>query len=91
MNNSAQPQKRGRGRPDGSTSFVRVSLADLNGLIGPKGSVVVSKKWIDSIGIIVEEAAMSYIRTEAEPIEEQPKIEYAITPFSEDEEDDLDD
>lgn len=91
MNNSAQTQKRGRGRPDGSTSFVRVSLADLNSLIGPKGSVVVSKKWIDSIGIVVEETAPSYISVEAEPMEEQPKIEFAITPFSDDEDEDLND
>lgn len=91
MNNSAQTQKRGKGRPDGSTSFIRVSLAGLNDLIGPKGSVVVSKKWLDSIGIAVEEVEKSFIRAEQEPTEEQTKIEFAITPFSDDEDEDSND
>ena len=79
MNNSKQTQTRGRGRPDGSTSFVRVSMVDLNDLIGQRGSVVVSKKWLDNIGIAVEEAAKPFIRAEEEPMVDQPKIEFTLT------------
>ena len=42
MNNNT---KRKRGRPAGSTSFIRVRLVDLVGHLGSNGNVVVSKKW----------------------------------------------
>ena len=47
--------KRGRGRPKGSTSFVKVSLADLNANLGPNAKIPVSKKWLEDFGIEVSE------------------------------------
>jgi hypothetical protein len=81
MNDTTQTQVRGRGRPAGSSSFVRISLADLSNLIGPNGSVMVSKKWLDSIGACMEESTVAAIRPIDEPATEQPKIEFQITSF----------
>lgn len=80
MNDTTQKQVRGKGRPAGSTSFVRVSLANLSNLIGPNGSIMVSKKWLDSIGASMEESTVAAIRPIEEPTVEQPKIEFSITP-----------
>ena len=81
MNDTTQTQVRGRGRPAGSTSFVRVSLSDLAELIGPKASVMVSKKWLDSIGLCMEEKVKTVVSLLDEPAAEQPKIEFQITSF----------
>lgn len=50
-------QKRGRGRPIGSNSFVRVSLRDLNRYLREDASVLVSKKFLEEIGLTVQEAS----------------------------------
>jgi len=49
--------KRGRGRPKGSTSFISIKLADLINNLGPNANVSVSKKWLDSIGIEIQESS----------------------------------
>jgi hypothetical protein len=76
-----QELARKKGRPLGSTSFIRTSMADLSNLIGPNGSVMVSKKWLDSIGACMEESTVAAIRPIDEPATEQPKIEFQITSF----------
>ena len=47
-------EKKNRGRPKGATSFVRIALRDLLGQLGENGTVVVSKKWLQEIGVSVE-------------------------------------
>lgn len=47
-------EKRGRGRPKGSNSFVRVSLRDLNRYLREDASVSVSKKFLEEIGLTVQ-------------------------------------
>ena len=49
--------KRGRGRPKGSTSFISIKLADLINNLGPNANVSVSKKWLDSVGIEIQESS----------------------------------
>ncbi len=49
--------KRGRGRPKGSTRFVSIKLADLINNLGPNANVSVSKKWLDSVGIEIQESS----------------------------------
>ena len=68
--------KRKRGRPAGSTSFVRVKIADLIGLLGTNVTVTVSKKWLTEIGLDVKEDAPSRVI----PALEQPenKIQFNI-------------
>lgn len=47
--------KRGRGRPKGSTSFVSIRLSDLIDNLGSKAKVSVSKKWLEDVGIEIED------------------------------------
>ena len=46
-------KKSNRGRPKGATSFVRIALCDLLEQLGEKSTVVVSKKWLEGIGLDV--------------------------------------
>ena len=77
MSNEAHTKR--RGRPAGSTSFVRVNISDLLDAVGMNSRIVVSKKWLEEIGLTVETpvATLSPIR---EVVEEQPKIEFVLTP-----------
>ena len=64
-----------RGRPRGSTSFCRVGLKDLNNLLGEKATIVVSKKWLDELGILVEEKPKKLLT----PTSDEPKIQFNVT------------
>lgn len=79
MTNSKQ-----RGRPKGANSFANVSLADLNNLLGPQASVVVSKMWLRDLGIDLDAPQRQTIALVAPPVEEEKKIEFVITPFDQD-------
>lgn len=66
--------KRGRGRPKGSTSFISIKLADLANNLGPNANIQVSKKWLDSLGIQIEDTAppvmqISSVTDEPEAVE----------------------
>jgi len=69
--------KRSRGRPRGSTSFIKVRLSDLNKQLGSDTPVSVSKKWMIDIGTIADEAAAPIeILHPSQP--EEPKIQFTI-------------
>ena len=83
-----EPKKKQRGRPKGSTSFVRVSISDLLGAVGSKSNVVVSKKWLEEIGLTVAPAPVkvidgSYDTKNGTQLAEQTveKIEFSVTSF----------
>tara|TARA_B100000674_G_scaffold423725_1_gene376500 strand:- start:121 stop:381 length:261 start_codon:yes stop_codon:yes gene_type:complete len=83
-----EPKKKQRGRPKGSTSFVRVSMSDLLGAVGSKSNVVVSKKWLEEIGLTVSPAPVkvidgSYDTKNGTQLAEQTeeKIEFSVTSF----------
>jgi hypothetical protein len=76
--------KRGKGRPVGSNSFVRVRLCDLVNLIGSNATVPVSKVWLRENGF--EEAVNAPLPPisfrVAEPEQEpEEKIEFSLTTF----------
>jgi hypothetical protein len=52
MNPETQP-KRGRGRPVGATSFVNVSLADLQQYVGSSAPVPISRLWLEKMHLTV--------------------------------------
>lgn len=69
--------KKSRGRPRGSTSFVKVKLSDLNKQLGSDAPISVSKKWLIDIGMIVDEAAAPIeILHPSQP--EEPQIQFTI-------------
>lgn len=47
--------KRGRGRPKGSTSFVKIRLSDLIDNFGKNASIPVSKRWLEGVGFDFDE------------------------------------
>tara|TARA_R110000803_G_scaffold18120_1_gene48621 strand:+ start:888 stop:1112 length:225 start_codon:yes stop_codon:yes gene_type:complete len=73
MNNNT---KRKRGRPAGSTSFIRVKLTDLVGHLGSNGNVVVSKKWLEDIGFNAEPPPIEILRPVKDPVDN--KIQFTV-------------
>lgn len=64
-------KKSNRGRPKGATSFVWIALCDLLEQLGDKGTVVVSKKWLESIGLDVNSPAPK--KSPVNEVQEEPK------------------
>lgn len=71
-------QKRGRGRPSGSTSFVKIKLQDLIDNLGKNASVVVSKKWMEEIGL-TQDDSIPIVAASTIINEEEPKIQFTLT------------
>ena len=69
-----------RGRPKGSTSFTRVKLSDLAKQVGSEATIIVSKRWLEEIGLTVDPAPVKRepLREVAEPEE---KIQFSINTF----------
>ena len=70
--------KRGRGRPAGSTSFVNVSLADLEQFVGNNSAIPVSRVWLEKMGLTVQQVE----RTISEK-SDNPTIEFKLTKLEE--------
>ena len=83
-------RKVGSGRKKGSFSFSQVSLAQLNDMLGPKATVVISRKWAETVGLqgtmfaatpqnIMESADVKpRVKKESER-EQEPKVEVSLT------------
>ena len=68
-----------RGRPKGSTSFARVNISYLINAVGTNASIVVSKKWLEEIGLTVSPAPPRELQFTPEQPEE--KIEFSVNTF----------
>lgn len=73
MNNTTTV-KRGRGRPVGSTSFVNVSLADLDQFIGTGTAIPVSRIWLQKQGLTIQP-----IERKIREASDAPTVEFKIT------------
>ena len=83
-NEIPQAQSKTRGRPAGSNSFIRIRLSDLAAQMGENCVVPVSKVWLRENGIATGETLTPVILAAAPaPVVEQPKIEFSITTFDE--------
>lgn len=77
-----QEKTKQRGRPKGSSSFVKIKLTDLVSIFGTDGVVSVSKVWLREKNIdIVESSSKIRIAAVQEPIEEEEKIQFSLTSF----------
>lgn len=74
---TATVTKRGRGRPAGSTSFVNVSLADLDQFVGTKSAIPVSRVWLQKMGLAIQPISRSI--SEINDTDSSPKVEFKIT------------
>ena len=70
-----------RGRPKGSTSFTRIRLGDLLASFGPDAAIVVSKKWMDEVGLTVAPAPVKTIPAALVADEPEEKIEFSVNTF----------
>lgn len=77
MNNTTSV-KRGRGRPVGSTSFVNVSIADLDQFVGTASAIPVSRVWLQKMGLAIQPITRS-INEVADTTDTTPKVEFKIT------------
>ena len=67
-----------RGRPAGSTSFQKVKLSDLTNNLGPNAAVIVSKKWLDTIGFEVVDTKTTKVQAVAtDDLDE--KIQFVVS------------
>ena len=71
-----QTQKKGRGRPKGSNSFVTVSLADLNSMFNGADQIQVGRLWLQNS--IKTEASVVQNDTPAQT-QETPKVEMSLS------------
>ena len=70
-----------RGRPRGSTSFTRININDLANQVGSNATIVVSKRWLEEIGLTIQPASpKAPIREVTEEPEE--KIQFSVNSFS---------
>lgn len=77
MNNTSTVTKRGRGRPAGSTSFVNVSVADLEQFVGTSSAIPVSRIWLEKMGLTIQPVQRTIQESEVET--SIPKVEFKIT------------
>ena len=68
--------KRGRGRPAGSTSFINVSLSDLEQFVGSASAIPVSRIWLQKQNVTITplERTINEVDTD-----ESPKVQFKLT------------
>ena len=71
-----------RGRPRGSTSFTRVKLSDLAKQVGSEATVVVSKRWLEDIGLTIDPTPTKTTEAIREVAEPEEKIQFSVNSFS---------
>ena len=69
-----------RGRPAGSTSFTRIKLRDLADQLGQEATIVVSKRWLEEIGLTVD-ASPTKTESIQEATEPEEKIQFSVNTF----------
>ena len=81
-NKDGTPRKVGSGRKKGSNSFVKVPFSELKDYIGEKTPIVVSRIWLESLGIHSSKEDYS-VKLSLTEEEESSKIPYTLTTFEE--------
>lgn len=67
-----------RGRPKGGTSFVNLTLEQLNDLFGRRQSIPVSRVWLEKLDIVIDSAPSAVVTSSETPTEEASKIEIKL-------------
>ena len=69
-----------RGRPKGAVSFTRVKLSDLNRFLKEEAIVSVSRKYLEEIGLTLDESA-AIIASQPEDSNQATIPDFTITQF----------
>ena len=83
----AKKRKVGSGRKKGSVSFSQVTLEQLNEILGPKATVLISRKWAETVGIVgqmVSATPQAILAAAGKPTKkkeskEEPQVEVELT------------
>lgn len=68
--------KRGRGRPAGSTSFINVSLSDLEQFVGSASAIPVSRIWLQKQNVTITPLDRTINEVDTD---ESPKVQFKLT------------
>jgi hypothetical protein len=73
--------KRGKGRPVGSHSFIRIRACDLIKMVGEMAVIPISKVWLRENGIELSEPQIKIITPAVAPEQTEEKIQFSLTTF----------
>jgi len=84
LNKDGSLRKKGSGRRKGSNSFVKISFSQLKDYIGEKTPMVVSRVWLEDLGLLMaqkqEEVSLSLPLTEED---KSDSIQFTVKNFDE--------
>ncbi len=80
-NKDGTPRKSGSGRKAGSNSFVRVTLAELSDYIGKNTPMLVSRVWLENLGVSFSSAEVEKPKIELTDSDKSDKVLFKIKKF----------
>ena len=80
-NKDGTPRKKGSGRKAGSNSFVRVTFSELSDFIGQKTPMLVSRVWLENLGVSLSSENQTKPKIELTESEESDKVVFKIKNF----------
>jgi len=80
-NKDGTPRKSGSGRKAGSNSFVRVTFSDLSNYIGENTPILVSRVWLENLGISLASNKAEKPKIELTDSQESDTVLYKIKKF----------
>lgn len=79
LNKDGTPRKSGSGRTKGSTSFVNITLAELQDFCGKATPIPISRVWLENMGAAIVEPTQKIIVAQRAPEPEpEQKISFKI-------------
>lgn len=78
LNKDGTPRKTGSGRKKGATSFVNITLTELEKFCGSATGIPVSRVWLERMGASIEDAVPAPVSTIAPEPEAEQKIAFTL-------------
>ena len=78
LNKDGTPRKTGSGRKKGATSFVNITLTELEKFCGSATGIPVSRVWLERMGASIEDTVPAPVSTVAPEPEEEQKISFTL-------------
>jgi hypothetical protein len=78
LNKDGTPRKTGSGRKKGATSFVNITLTELEKFCGSATGIPVSRVWLERMGASIEDTVPAPVSTVAPESEAEQKIAFTL-------------
>jgi len=78
LNKDGTPRKTGSGRKKGATSFVNITLTELEKFCGSATGIPVSRVWLERMGASIEDTVPAPVSTVAPEPEAEQKISFTL-------------